>query len=268
MADENQIIISLEGMQDDDGHVRLPAFLTQLQNLSAAISKIDKGITDGESSTYLRVVGLSHSSPATVVLEACRHYKRPDVRASVVKSLSNTIEHIYAGTTPDDVDYEVLEDLRNLAFPVGKRISSIRIAANDSQHELNQQFVEKVNAILAVEDICEGDIEGRLEQINIHDNANVFVIYPDFGPKKVKCYFPNKLLDLAVSAVNRRVSVSGTLRFRPNAAYPYAVNVVEIEPHPPESELPSFDDIRGLAPNILEGIPSEAFIRKLRDDWQ
>lgn len=43
---------------------------------------------------------------------------------------------------------------------------------------------------LAVEEECEGAIEGMLEQINLHHGANVFYIYPEIGPRKISCHFP------------------------------------------------------------------------------
>ena len=126
----------------------------------------------------------------------------------------------------------------------------------------------RVDTALAVDEECEGSIEGMLEQINLHLGANTFHIYPDVGPRKVTCHFPTKLYDDAVSAVGRRVEVSGTLRYRARGEFPHQIAVTQIEVFPPVSELPDWDDLRGRAPDATGGLSTEEFVRELRDGWR
>jgi hypothetical protein len=107
-----------------------------------------------------------------------------------------------------------------------------------------------------------------LEQINIHEAANVFHIYPETGPKKVTCRFPSALYDDAVSAVGKRVEVFGTLKYRARATFPHEIAVRQIETFPPTHELPDWEDLRGRAPDATGGLPSEVFVRGLRDGWR
>ena len=107
-----------------------------------------------------------------------------------------------------------------------------------------------------------------LEQINIHDGANVFSIYPEIGPSRVQCHFGPSLFDKAISAVGERVSVSGTFKYKPEENFPYAVDVDDIDIYPREDELPTFDDLRGIAPDATGDILSEDFIAVRRDGWQ
>lgn len=51
------------------------------------------------------------------------------------------------------------------------------------------------------------------------------------------------------------------------ASFPHQVQVTQIEAFPPESELPDWDDLRGMAPDATGELSSEAFIRELRDGW-
>jgi hypothetical protein len=106
-----------------------------------------------------------------------------------------------------------------------------------------------------------------LDQINVHLGANTFHIYPEVGARKVTCHFPSKLFDDAVSAVGRRVEISGTLHYRAGASFPHQISVTSIEAFPPEYELPDWDDLRGRAPNATGGLSSEAFVRELRNEW-
>jgi hypothetical protein len=65
-----------------------------------------------------------------------------------------------------------------------------------------------------------------------------------------------------------RVEVNGTLKYRMGANFPHVIDVSSIVPFPPESEIPDWDDIRGLAPDATGKLSSEAFIRELRDAWE
>lgn len=42
----------------------------------------------------------------------------------------------------------------------------------------------------------------------------------------------------------------------------------QIEVLPPDSELPDWEDLRGCAPDATGALSSEAFVRKLREEWR
>ena len=44
--------------------------------------------------------------------------------------------------------------------------------------------------------------------------------------------------------------------------------MVEIEAYLPESEWPGWEDLRGRAPGATGDLSSEAFVRRLRDEWR
>ena len=65
------IKFQLTGSNRDEQHVRLSDFIGQFYALKAAFANIERIISGNERSTvYFRVINLSHSSPATVELEA------------------------------------------------------------------------------------------------------------------------------------------------------------------------------------------------------
>jgi hypothetical protein len=166
------------------------------------------------------------------------------------------------------MDAELLEDFRNLARPVGRNIRAATLLFNGTELNLTPAIVQRVDAALAIADECEGMLEGMLEQINIHQGANTFHIYPEVGPKKVACNFPVRLYDDAVSAVGRRVEVTGTLKYRARATFPHQITVAGIDTYPNQIELPDWDDILGLAPDATGALASEEFVRELRNGWR
>ena len=268
MADDDRITLIIEGLPEDEGQVRLGAFMSQLQNLSATIMKLDRDANEGKQATYYKIAELSYSSPVRVVLEPKALPKHPYAGHVVVQSLARIATAIERQTDLSGVDADLLEDIRGLAKPVGKSVANVTLLFNDHRFDLTERIASKVEHALAVDEECEGAIEGMLEQINLHHGANVFYIYPDVGPRKVTCNFSGKLYDDAVSAVGRRVEVFGTLHFRSGASYPHQVAVTQIEAFPSDDELPDWDDLRGRAPDATGDMISEAFIRELRDGWR
>jgi hypothetical protein len=268
MADSDKITIIIEGLPEDDGQVRLGAFLSQVQNLSATVTKLDREANAGKAATYFRIAELSYKNPVTVVLQPEALPNHVYAGHAIIESLGRVTAALENGSDLSGMDADLLEDIRALARPVGKTVKNTTLVFNDHRFDLTPKVASKVDAALAVDDECEGSIEGMLEQINLHLGANVFHIYPEFGARKVTCRFPNRLYDDAVSAVGKRVEIFGTLHYRTGASFPHQVTVAQIEAFPPLSELPDWDDLRGRAPDATGDMSSEAFVRELRDGWQ
>ncbi|MGY9005129.1 MAG: hypothetical protein ACKVJQ_03355 [Alphaproteobacteria bacterium] len=262
-----RIVLTMEGMHDDDGHVRLPTFVAEVQLLMRMVGKIDRRVSKGKTANHFRVINLSHSSPARVEIGVCQASKAMDTRAAVGTMLADAISGIDSGTVPEHLDRALLQDLRNLARPVGDKLRAATLEADGKVIDLTETFAKRIDLALTGDEVAFGTIEGHLEQINIHDGANVFSIYPAFGPAKVQCRFKNEILDVAIAAVGAEVAVTGKLNYKPNDPYPDFIEVDDIDIFPPESELPSFDDLRGIAPEATGDQSSEDFIAERRDAW-
>ena len=268
MVEDDRITLIIEGLPEDDGRVRFSAFINELQNLADTINRLDRDANAGRAATRFQIAELSYSSPARVVLEPHAIPGRPTTGHLVVESLDRIAHAFASGSDLYELDAELLEDIRSLARPVGKQIKNATLLFSDTRIDLTAQIASRVDTALAVDDECEGSIEGMLEQINLHLGANTFHIYPEVGPRKVACHFPAALYDDAVAAVGRRVEVSGTLKYRARADFPHQIAVRQIEAYPPESELPDWEDLRGRAPDATGGLSTEAFVRELRDGWR
>ena len=268
MAEDDRITLIIEGLPEDGGQVRLGAFMSQLQHLSATITKLDREANEGKQATFYRIAELSYKSPVRVVLEPQALAKYSYAGHAVIESLGRVAAALENSSDLTGLDSDLLQDIRGLANPVGKSVASVTLLFNDHRFDLTQKVATKVDEALAVDEECEGAIEGMLEQINLHQGANVFYVYPETGPRKVSCHFPAKLSDDAVAAVGRRVEIFGKLHYRSGATFPHQVAVNAIEALPPDAELPDWDDLRGRAPGATGELSSEAFVRELRDGWR
>lgn len=268
VAIENRISLVIEGLPEDQGRVRLNAFMSEIQNLAATLMKLDRETNNGRAANYFEIAKLSYDSPAIVAVEPKPISVTLDTGGKIVRRFGAVAGAIANGASLEGFDADLLEDIRALARPVGRAVKSVVVLYNDAEFDLTPRVVSRVDEALAVVDECDGYLEGMLEQINIHHGANVFHIYPEVGPRKVTCHFPSALLDDAISAVGRRVEVGGVLKYRGGASYPHQIAVARVEAFPADSEIPDWDDLRGLAPDATGELNSEAFVRELRDAWR
>lgn len=264
---EHKIMLVVEGMDRDEGHVRFEVFVEQLQKLQSALAKADKIISGGKRSSHFAIVGLSHSSPATVVLEARPNPECKDVRGEIFGKISGLIGAVERDEIPRDVDYSLLEDIRALAAPIGNTLKFASLRIDSGAHDLTKTIANRIDAHLAEQEECYTTVDGMLEKANVHAGANVFTIYPNVGPDKIICHLNQNLVEKAISALRHRVAVSGIARYRKYSPYPYQIGVEEIEIFGREDELPSFDDLKGIAPDATGETSSEEFIRNIRDGW-
>lgn len=230
MAHDGRVELILEGMPEDEGRLRLNTFMSQLQNFGAALGKLDREANDGKAANVFQIVELSYSSPLRVVLEPKPISPVRDTGHLVIARLKHVTDVIASGGDLSRMDADLLEDIKSLSLPVGKTVKSATIIFNGSAVDLTPRVAHQLEIALAVEDECEGSLEGDLDQINVHEGANIFHVYPQIGPKRVTCRFPARLFDDAVAAVGRRIEVFGTLRFRARAPFPHeiAVNGIDI----------------------------------------
>lgn len=262
-----RITLVIEGPDRDGGHVRLDVFASQLKQLNKALARADEISADGGRSIHFAVVGLSHSSPATVELEARVNKDRRDFRPQVFARLARSIESAESDSIDEETDYQLLADLKALTAPVGSSVQTSVLKLDDATFSLTASLHKKIQVQLEEHETGTTTIEGMLERINVHDDANHFTIYPDVGPKSVACHFPLDQIETAVAAVKRRVAVTGIAKYRTLTPFPYQISVSDIEIYDPESDLPSFDDLRGIAPDATGDEPAEMFVARFRDGW-
>jgi hypothetical protein len=277
---ENRITVQLQGSFEDDWHVTLSAFLTQLEAIKAALKQTERLVSgEDEPSVYYRIVDLRHSSPATVVLEAVSRMNRPEQEAKKKTRPARRVDYSQATVrqffhslkdirerkqAPARADLQTLEAYRNLAGPLEKKVSGLKLIDSEDSVDIDRTFQSAIDEIIGPDELVEGTISGTLEKINLH-NTTRFDIFPPIGPKQVGCDFKPSLKGEVIKAVDQYVCVGGKLRYKRLENFPYAINVESIEILPPENELPSLFDIKGMAPNLTEGKSALEFLEGIRD---
>lgn len=257
----------MKGATWDDNYVRLNEFTTQLEVLKNILRHIDRLVTNGgEPSVYYRIVDLSHSSPATVTIEARSVRPEDDLADKVVNKFFVGLKTIVeTSEIPLGFDHLALEQYKGLCANLKKNMSEITIVNSKYSIRITEQLARHIDEVIGVDIIEEGTLDGKLETVNVH-NRNVFYIYPVIGPKKVACTFPEIKFDDVKKAIRCYVNIKGKLRYKKRESFPYAIDVIDFEIYPPEEELPTLEDLRGIAPNATGNVDSVAFVRALRNE--
>lgn len=265
-----RITVQLEGAPEDEGHVRLSEFIKQLQAVKSALKQTERTITGkDEPELYYKIVDVKHSSPISVTIEPTllKPEENGYIAKSTVAKFFTTLSMINKKRdAPEDFDLPALEAFRDLGTMLDKHVTGITLAASARRKvKIDKQFEHKVAEIIGPDEIVEGSISGMLEWLNLH-NTNIFHVYPVVGAKKVICNFPKKLKEKVKAAIDSHVEVYGELRYKRWGNFPYAMNVSDLDILPPDDQLPTLFDLRGIAPDATGDMSSVEFVRAIRDE--
>jgi hypothetical protein len=263
------LTIQLEGSLDDNGNVRLEDFLEELGAIKTALKHTELIVAGKPNTVYYRVVDLTHTSPASVRIEAVaqrKEYKHMPRR--IVRRFSTSLRMIQRRhRAPRDFNLDTLEAYKNIYNPLGKKLRKVTITEDEKQKKtaINQAFDDALRRIIGPDEKERGSMMGKLEALNVHLGNRVFAIYPTVGASKVTCKFVGTdIRDKVLKSAGQYVRVDGWIVFKNKAKFPHAMEVRDIEPFGAVSKL---SDIRGIAPDATKGERSEDFLRKLRDAW-
>ncbi|MCK4600525.1 hypothetical protein KAU37_12040 [Candidatus Bipolaricaulota bacterium] len=264
------LTLTLEGSPKEKGHVRALDFADEIRRFVTTIESMDCSLSaERKASLYLRIVGLRHESPAVVEMEVCPIDPDVDRRMEATTEFFAATKALQEGRTPKPLGREFMKRLRDFAKPIGESIASVKIVGNGTTLEVTDRLKARIERIASPEEtqeeIYQGFIRGVLEYLNIHNRTRTLKIYPDIGPSTVTCHFPDSLREEVVKGMGKYVEVRGMIHLAQTEDFPHEVDVQEIVVFPPEGELPDFDDLLGIAPDITGDKLSEEFIRDVRD---
>jgi len=263
---KHSIRVTLEGMDVEKGHVPFSVFVGTLERVASMLRRIDtKSADDNKASFYLRVVGLSHGSPATIDLEQCLVRKAPeDRREKVARKFIEVMEAIEAEVDGPHFDYDLLEKAEELTAPVGKQLKTLQVSTDGTRYDVDLSFRDRLLKKLAPEEHCIGAVRGMLEYLNIHGKKHAFRIYPDVGPDKVTCVFDDSILEQARTAIGRFVEVRGELKYKVVARFPHEIAVRELMILPDQGPA-NLLEARGMFPGLTGDLTTEEYIAQVRE---
>jgi len=262
---EHQIRVKMGGRESDLQRVRLDDFLLALGNLKKCLKQIDYLVTKQQtSSAFYRLVGLNAGS-AELTIEAIPYKTETDYTEAILRRFINGINRILnKREMPEDFHSQLLQRIKDLAIPLERNTRTISLEYLDKRINITAELKPIIDEMLGGEYISEGSVTGYLDALNVHSES-FFYIYPSLGGRRITCAFEEEVLAEIKKGIKRYVDVFGILRYKQNELYPYEIEVKRVNVYPEESELPTLNDLRGMAPDIIGKIDSVTYIRKLRD---
>lgn len=225
-------------------------FLKAVRSLSAESSKVDWVVSDlkiGSAVVSLRPVGDTEAGARAVSLG------------------SSALDALEAGEAlPDEVPDDFTDSIRELGELALKRKLKASVANGAGKVVISRKVVDYIEEFREIESTEEfGAVEGNLDGINIHGAFQCHV-YTDLGGHKVAVEFGEGELARVKEALGSRVAVRGTITISKQGR-PLRVQDATIHRFPSDEDLPSNDEMMGIAPDITGGIPVDKYIRILRE---
>lgn len=135
-----------------------------------------------------------------------------------------------AATCPEGARKHVRE-LAKLSIPAGKKIG---LWVGKERHEVDPGLAVEMRSTPARGAVLPGTVEGHLSAL--HDRGSIyFELREYFRERTVKCVVKEDLIEKCKEHWRQRVTVHGTVHY-----------VRDIVPFPPDADLPSYMDVRGI----------------------
>jgi hypothetical protein len=135
-----------------------------------------------------------------------------------------------------------LEDAKRIVAPLNTGTARIAFTVGDEAPlVLSQRIAASADILLPKEHVEIGSLEGRLEMLSVHGRTQ-FAIWDVITDARVECNFPASMLEQTQECFNRRVLVSGEVRYSRNGL-PRTIKVDQIRPLRDQRDLPQARDL-------------------------
>lgn len=261
-----QLTVKIVAKDEHHGTVALSDFVGFCRNLQKCLRNVEKSVGNQQGRMTYRVSEIkSGSIDITLEAEPVNQIddEHDDERGEkIFDGFRETLSRLLRGKAPKEkLQQEQLETFANLAKPLKGSIKSIEI----EDIAISEKLATTVAKLAAIRIPAEGSAKGRLEQLNLH-NKTQFVIYPPTANFPIHCEFNESMMKTVYKAINKTVTVSGTLHFKPDKPFPDLVHVKSMEIHPDDSKLPKLKDLRGEWKGFKGKLTAVEFVRSIRDE--
>ncbi len=112
--------------------------------------------------------------------------------------------------------------------------------------EATKRLMTHVDEVIGAGRESIGTVEGKLQALNIHERPPRFAIFDLLSDDRIECFFGEHVtLEEVMGGIGRRVAVTGVIKTRPTGER-VSIDVRSLRTFPPEDELPTPDDVRGI----------------------
>lgn len=264
------LTIHIDGALSDGGDVRLSIFVNKLDEFRAALQEADKYLYGLNKNTVeFLVSNLTHNSPAAVSIQMQPNGDPLAHQDQIFTYLSELIADITSGKyRTASASYYLLTKLNELTNGIGDKFSKMWLSyRNEVAAVISIETQVNLRALLAKQYNSIGTIKGKMEIYHGHGKEKFFYVYPLIG-ERVKCIFSDSHTEVAAKAVEKNVTVVGTLKYLEGEFFPSEVFVQTIEINPPDEDLSSMSSLLGIVRENGDNTEiSVDIIKSIRDGW-
>lgn len=237
----------------------LPDVLRQL----TAMVKLLSDMSENADISKVQVLLLSKESPLRGEFRVVNVRERPATRVSPKKQLVRAIakpvrrlEGLFdtIGEPPRrNVDVEGLTAVSDFAKQLRGDVATL-----ETDHHLmvvDPGIIAQIDRQLGPILQSRGSVSGVLEGLNIHTRPWRFYVYPEIGPKRIQCTFPEELFPIVHAAIRHRVTVFGLKEHSVRSPWPIRMHSQKIEVReeaPPGAWLSLLDEMSALWEDVPE----------------
>lgn len=131
------------------------------------------------------------------------------------------------------------------------------------REQLSDDVVANALASVQDSDRALGSVAGVLDVINLRRGAHVISLYDVEARRAVRCRFRDELFETLRAALGRRVRAFGEVTRNPRGQI-LRVDVDRVELLPEPRDVPSVDDLVGIAPWYTGEQSTDNFLRSVR----
>lgn len=242
MAKSKKLTVNLKGPKPKKAP--LSEFSTVCNSLYACLKNLGRCI--GKKSEF----AVSDLRMGSAVMEI-----EPDAAKEgaieVVDLFRDTISALEQGRQIDNrLDYGALSCFRGFVGVARSTDVSLKIGTVT----LTNDFADNLSALLDPVSKSKGSVSGRLEAIMLH-RQRVFKLYPPITQEEIDCNFQHSELARVLDAVEKQVTVFGTLHYAQTKIFPVRVDVDDFEIVERDTSIPSLLEAKGLLSNISTDNP-------------
>ena len=246
--------------------VSVESFIAIAKKLTDLLRELETLMTGGRALEW-HIADLRNGSARLAMRPHTEELEGPESAPPIIAAALDGLAMVEgAAERPPDFSDQALRDAQSLVNAAKRHEGSLSVFGGDGaesrQVPVSQRLVAHVDELLGAASVAFGSLEGRLEALTVH-GAVEFSIYDSITNRRIPCSCNRKTLDAAMQHFEKRVSVSGEIRFN---AHGEATSVKVDEVHPlGVGPLPQAKDIRGLFADYK--IDTEEWSKFVREKW-
>ena len=246
--------------------VSVESFIAVAEKLTDLLRELEMSVTGGHALEW-HIADLRTGSAHLAMrphMEALQGAEGAD--RIIVSALDGLAVVEGAARRPPHFSDQALRHAKSLVNAPRRHPNSLSIFGGSGtvrrQVAISKSLVAHVDELLGAASVAFGSLEGRLEALTVHGTIE-FSIYDSITNRRIPCSCSRGTLDAAMQHFEKRVSVSGEIRFNARGEVT-SMKVDEVHPLG-TGPLPQAKDIRGLFAD--HKIDTDEWSKFVREKW-